>query len=234
MATARATAYGALHSLPLEKGAIFEVAYAPACGHIRGMWDRERLPASDEWSGISPERMTDVVQCNLDQINHLGLRNAKMTGICRFNHGTGSAMGLRRYHYVDEQNGIYHFKHCNREHPDIIVREVASMVLELHLSGSTITVTNMAGTTVFRHEGQPGESLRLFELRSMIHRKLIADELATSQSPLKLMRATRGPFQSSPTVLRGNVLLLRADRVPRSHHVQRRARGQAVITQFLT
>lgn len=230
-------AYAALHSLPLERCAIFEVAFAPG---PRGMWDREcgRMPASDEWSGISLQRMTDVVQCNLDKIAH-DARICNGTGsamapkpICRFNHGTRSAMALRKYIYVDEQNGIYHFQHCNLEHPDILVREVATKVLTLHVNGSTITVTNLAGITVFRHEGQPGESLRLFELRSMIHRKLIADELATSQSPIKLMRATQGPFQSSPTVLRGNVMLLRGDRVPRSHHVQRRARGQAVITHF--
>ena len=207
-----------LHSLPLDKSLIFEVSLTSSTN-----WSHDQgLPHSREWAHLSLNKATDVARCAAAP------RPNGRQRVCFFNHGTGFGMAARKYFFKSEQNGVYHFAHCNDEYPDIVVRESIPKGFNLTVQGSNVVVRGaLSGNIVYEYTGQPGDTLRLLELRGMIKRVLINDGIATPVTTLKLVRA------GTTNVIRGNTVILRgAPARARNLHAQRRTLGQSVITHF--
>jgi hypothetical protein len=114
-----------LHELPLARDMVFEVASLPVKWH-----DGQPLPHSREWKFISPEKATKVIQSR--------------------DRGVFILLNGLKYFFVNEYEGLYHFKHCNNEYPGKIVRQAHQKNIYVEINEPNhITARNLGGDLVF-------------------------------------------------------------------------------------
>ena len=199
-----------IHTLPLDRSCVFEVA----------LMNGEEMPASTEWAHLSLNKATEVVRCaTLPPL--INFRR-----VVFFNHGTGFAIGARKYFFKCERGGDYFFEHCTGTHPDVVVRESKPRVITITVDGYKVVGRNsLTGEIMYERQFLPNEPVRLLELRDMIKQRLVATGAATPTTQVKLVR------EGTDNILRGNTVILRGAARTRARP-RRRTRGQGLITQF--
>ena len=203
------------HAVPLDNKVVFETAYA--CP----MWKfGDVLPSACDWSPISHFKADDVVACN----------NMRPGGHIYFNFGTNSALAMRKYIHKGERDGIYHF--TSARYRDIIVREASTFAVNIVIKGRTIQAIGLGGNIVYELGADVSETIRVYEFRKQLQNNLVMNNKVTKTNMVKCM------FPSSTTILRGNLILVRASAPVRRAAPRRglqyamRERGQGVISKY--
>ena len=201
------------HDLPLLSSQIFE------CASVGKNWKfGDPLPNGLDWKQLTKERATEVVRCTrrVDPMS------------CPFpttNFTSGKPQGMLKYHFQGEQDGAYHFTHCNEQHDALVAREAKPVVVSLTVTMTEITATTMAGTTAIEYTRKDDEGMRAITLRSMIHKQMVARNQMSVVQPLKLLRNDR--------VLRGNVAIWERGQPPWVRRRDDQGKEQTVISKFL-
>jgi hypothetical protein len=217
------------HTLPLHRSQAFEAA---PCGV--GWTHGADMPHAVSWDILTHAKASEMVDnANLQLRGEQPARRFTMN----FYNSVYSFTGKRRYIFMSEQNGVYHFRPLNvtvRPCDELLVREACTMVLNVTVrpcclhgmhACNKITVHNMAGVTVFEYTSGRGDCLRAHELKSMVKKRLIADNKITRVSPIKLM------MSGTHNVVRGTSMII--DNQPiRSSRVRAGMHGQRVITEY--
>ena len=151
-------------------------------------------------------------------------------GVVFFNFGTGKPMAGRKYVHMGERDGIYHLTARNKRNKDIIVQQAGTVAVTIVVKGKKLQAMSMSGNIVFEYEASVEESVRLYDFRKKMHFALFQEDKATMANTVKCM------YSNSTTVLRGNVILVRAAIPIRRAALRRRSpacvRGQRVISQL--
>jgi hypothetical protein len=205
-----------LHELPLARDMVFEVASLPEKWH-----DGQPLPHSREWKFISLEKATKVIQSR-----DRGSQTFAFPRPTFF-----ILLNGMKYFFVNEYEGLYHFKHCNNEYPEKIVRQAHQKNIYVEINEPNhITARNLGGDIVFEYTGHEDEKLNVKEYKHMLRRQLIQDDLCTNANKLKVVHhETLKEYKGAANMFMSTF----KRRQTRHLHAQRRSRGQTVMTHFV-
>lgn len=211
-----------VHNLPLARDLVFEIASVPS---TPDSWrEGSAMPHARDWARLSPIKAHEVVRARNEHGRFPVFYNWNTVFL---NHGVGR-MGMRKYNFRAEYEGLYHLTHCSLAFPDKLVRQAHPKYLYLRIVGQTIFCRNLAGDDVYAYTVRIGDSLRAIDLRMMLRDHLIENQLCTPNTPLKVLHhVTLKEFRGNCLLLSPPAYVKRARR-----RVQRRVRGQTLITHF--
>jgi hypothetical protein len=216
------------HALPLGRSQSFE---ATPCGIA---WNHEHgtVPHCREWGAITRAKASEMINRANNQLRDQQPARRFMINL-PYNHIMGRTIfnhGVIQYVFAAEQHGLYHFRphytHWGLAE-EVLVRESHTMALNVVVRGNKATVHTMSGAPVFQHTAGRGETLRTSELRHMVQRRLVADNMCTNVTPIKFT------MNGVHSVVRGNPMII--DNRESTRARQSRApplRGQTVITSY--